>query len=425
MQLTSDRFTQFVAAGVAMWLMVQVITNIGATLKLLPITGVTLPLVSYGGSSLIPVLMGIGVILLVLAKQVRARPRCAAALRDLSGPSRCGAIRAPCADRRPAPATPGEGRDMTINVVVAGGGTAGHIEPAMNLADYLRDHEQDVAITALGTEKGLETRLVPATRLPVGTDPAGAAAAQARQGPGNPARAAADLDSGCEGRAATTAADVVVGFGGYVSIPAYFAARQPGVPIVVHEANAKPGLANRVGARFTPFVAENYAGSLPGAVRLGLPLRTAISGLDRYAERGAGRAFFGLDPDAPCVLVFGGSQGAKRLNEAVWGALPQLRDREISILHAYGPKTDTALVPAAPDGPHALRPGAVRRPDGPRLCRGRSGGVPLGCDDVWRDRSRRAAGGLRSLPDRQRGAALQRRARRAGRRRRCWSMMPT
>jgi UDP-N-acetylglucosamine--N-acetylmuramyl-(pentapeptide) pyrophosphoryl-undecaprenol N-acetylglucosamine transferase len=240
---------------------------------------------------------------------------------------------------------------MAISVVVAGGGTAGHIEPAMNLADYLRDHEQDVAITALGTEKGLETRLVPARGYPLELIPPVPL-------PRKPGKDLATLPARLRGSIAAVrdvlqrvAADAVVGFGGYVSIPAYFAARGMGVPIVVHEANAKPGLANRVGARFTPYVAENYAGSLPGAVRLGLPLRTAISGLDRAAERAAGREFFGLDADAPCVLVFGGSQGAKRLNEAVWGALPELRDKPISILHAFGPKTDPALVPAAPDGP--------------------------------------------------------------------------
>lgn len=239
---------------------------------------------------------------------------------------------------------------MAISVVVAGGGTAGHIEPAMNLADYLRDHEQDVSITALGTEKGLETRLVPARGYPLELIPAVPLPRKPNKDLATLPRRLRSSINAVKQVFEQVSADVVVGFGGYVSIPAYFAARSMGVPIVVHEANAKPGLANRVGARFTPFVAENYAGSLPGAVRLGLPLRTAISGLDRSAERAAGREFFGLAADGPCVLVFGGSQGAKRLNEAVWAALPELADRPISILHAIGPKTDPASVPDAPDG---------------------------------------------------------------------------
>lgn len=242
---------------------------------------------------------------------------------------------------------------MTISVVVAGGGTAGHIEPAMNLADYLRDHEPGARITALGTEKGLETRLVPARGYPLELIPAVPL-------PRKPSKELATLPGRVTASVAVTRevltrvnADVVVGFGGYVSIPAYLAARKLGIPIVIHEANAKPGLANRVGVKFTPYVAENYAGSLPGAVRLGLPLRRTISTLDRPVVRPEGVAYFGLDPDLPTVLVFGGSQGARRLNEAVWGALPALVDRSVNLLHAYGPKVEQRDVPTAPDG--ALR----------------------------------------------------------------------
>lgn len=239
---------------------------------------------------------------------------------------------------------------MSISVVVAGGGTAGHIEPAMNLADYLVAHVPGARVTALGTEKGLETRLVPSRGYPLELIPPVPL-------PRKPSKDLATLPGRLRGSIAATKevlqaaqADVVVGFGGYVSIPAYFAARSLKIPIVIHEANAKPGLANRVGARFTPYIAENYAGSLPGAVRLGLPLRSAISGLDRAEVRGQGRTFFGLDPELPCVLVFGGSQGAKRLNEAVWGALPALADRPISILHAVGPKVADSDVPDPPGG---------------------------------------------------------------------------
>jgi UDP-N-acetylglucosamine--N-acetylmuramyl-(pentapeptide) pyrophosphoryl-undecaprenol N-acetylglucosamine transferase len=242
---------------------------------------------------------------------------------------------------------------MGINVVVAGGGTAGHIEPAMNLADYLRDHVPGTTVTALGTSKGLETRLVPTRGYPLELIPAVPL-------PRTPNKDLATLPGRLKASVAATreilqrvGADVVVGFGGYVSISAYLAARKLKIPIVIHEANAKPGLANRVGARFTPYLAENYAGSLPGAQRIGLPLRTSISRLDRTAVRPEAAVAFGLDEDLPTVLVFGGSQGARRLNEAVWGALPSLADRPVNILHAYGPKVEPRDVPAAPAG--ALR----------------------------------------------------------------------
>ncbi len=239
---------------------------------------------------------------------------------------------------------------MSLSVVVAGGGTAGHIEPAMNLADSLRDTGAGVRITALGTAKGLETRLVPARGYPLELiPPVPLPRRPSKELLTLPGRVRAAVRAAKEVMVGVRA-DVVVGFGGYVSLPAYFAARSLKIPIVVHEANAKPGLANRLGARMTPYVAENYAGSLRGAMRVGLPLRQAISGLDREARRSEGREFFGLDPELPTVLVFGGSQGAKRLNEAVWGALPDLAGREVSILHAVGPKVDESAIPAPPPG---------------------------------------------------------------------------
>jgi UDP-N-acetylglucosamine--N-acetylmuramyl-(pentapeptide) pyrophosphoryl-undecaprenol N-acetylglucosamine transferase len=131
-------------------------------------------------------------------------------------------------------------------------------------------------------------------------------------------------------------ADVVVGFGGYVALPAYLGARGR-VPIVVHEANARAGLANRVGARFAARVAAAVPGSgLPGAEVVGIPLRREVTRLDRAALRAQARERFGLPADGPVLLVFGGSQGARTLNSALAAALPGLLDRRIGVLHAHG-----------------------------------------------------------------------------------------
>lgn len=229
--------------------------------------------------------------------------------------------------------------DPLMRVVLAGGGTAGHIEPALNTADALRRRGPDIEIVALGTEKGLETRLVPARGyelalippVPLPRKPS----AELLTLPGRLGKALAQTRKvliPAEG----PRADVVVGFGGYVALPAYLAARRAGIPFVIHEANAKPGLANRVGARFTPFVAEAVAGSLPHAERLGIPLRSAISGLDREAERQPARAVLELDPDKPMLLVFGGSQGAVRINEALYSGLPAILGQGWQVLHAVG-----------------------------------------------------------------------------------------
>jgi UDP-N-acetylglucosamine--N-acetylmuramyl-(pentapeptide) pyrophosphoryl-undecaprenol N-acetylglucosamine transferase len=222
-----------------------------------------------------------------------------------------------------------------MRVVLAGGGTAGHIEPALSLADALRRHDPAVQIVALGTERGLERRLVPQRGYELALIPPVPL----------PRRPSWDLltvptrlrRAVSVARDVIEGADVVVGFGGYVALPAYLAARRAGVPIVVHEANAKPGLANRIGARHAAAVAvASPVAKLPRAVRVGMPLRTAISGLDRHLVRADGRAFFGLPPVGPVLLVYGGSQGARTLNRAVAEGLETLLAAGVRVLHAVG-----------------------------------------------------------------------------------------
>ncbi|MFL5315566.1 MAG: UDP-N-acetylglucosamine--N-acetylmuramyl-(pentapeptide) pyrophosphoryl-undecaprenol N-acetylglucosamine transferase, partial [Microvirga sp.] len=135
-----------------------------------------------------------------------------------------------------------------------------------------------------------------------------------------------------------TGAEVVVGFGGYVSMPAYLAARRRRIPIVLHEQNARPGLANRAGARIARRVAVSFPETpLPKAEYVGLPLRPMIAGLDREALRAEARRYFDLDPDRPTLLVTGGSQGARSLNQAVSGASAALAGAGVQVLHVVGP----------------------------------------------------------------------------------------
>ncbi|WP_237494018.1 undecaprenyldiphospho-muramoylpentapeptide beta-N-acetylglucosaminyltransferase [Modestobacter sp. L9-4] len=243
-----------------------------------------------------------------------------------------------------------------VHVVLAGGGTGGHIEPMLALADALTRRrtpagEPAVRVTCLGTSRGLETRLVPARGydlrlippVPLPRKPT----PDLLRVPGRVWQAVSQT------RALLTelGADVVVGFGGYVALPAYLAARGARVPVVVHEGNPLPGLANRVGARLAARVAVTTAGTpLRGAEHVGMPLRSAITGLDRAGLRAEARAAFGLDADRPTLLVFGGSQGAASLNRAAVGAADALTAAGVQVLHARGPKNTDVTVPARPAG---------------------------------------------------------------------------
>lgn len=243
-----------------------------------------------------------------------------------------------------------------ISVVLAGGGTAGHVEPAMAVADALTALDPNVRITTLGTARGLETRLVPErgyrleliTPVPLPRKPSADLARLPLRVRQAVRQTRAIFDD--------VAADVVVGFGGYVAVPAYLAARsvRPGrrIPVVVHEANASAGWANRVGVRSAARVLAAVPDPGLGPVEVvGVPVRDTITSLDRAAVRAQARAFFGFSDDDTVLLVFGGSQGAQSLNRAVAGAAEALARQGIAVLHAHGPKNTLELPAPAPGAP--------------------------------------------------------------------------
>ena len=225
-------------------------------------------------------------------------------------------------------------------VLLAGGGTAGHTSPLLATADALQRRHPELEIVCLGTPRGLETTVIPAAgyRLELVSP-----VPLSRKLDGDLLRTPGRLRTSVKEAAAVldrVRPDVVVGFGGYVSVPAYLAARTK-YPLVVHEGNALAGVANKLGARFTRFVATSFPGTaLPHAVLTGLPIRRMIATLDRAALRAEARAFFGLDADRPTLLVTGGSQGALRINTTVAAAGAALGDAGIQVLHIIGPKSE-------------------------------------------------------------------------------------
>lgn len=236
-------------------------------------------------------------------------------------------------------------------VLLAGGGSAGHTSPLLATADALRRRHPDLEVTALGTARGLETTVVPAAGYPLELV---SPVPLSRKVNADLFRTPLRLKQARDEALAVldrVRPDVVVGFGGYVSVPAYLAARKRRLPLVVHEGNAVPGIANKLGARFTPYVATSFPDTpLRNATYTGLPIRRMIATLDRAAARTEALQFFDLDPDRPTLLVTGGSQGARSINAAVSAAAAELAAAGIQVLHVVGPK-GTAEVSLPEDAP--------------------------------------------------------------------------
>ncbi len=223
-------------------------------------------------------------------------------------------------------------------VALTGGGTAGHITPMRAVGDALRLAHPEITLVVIGTEAGRERELLPAgfghiidvPKLPFPRS----LSMDALRFPGRFARTVSRLRREFRQRSV----DVVAGFGGYIAAPAYVAAWREKIPLVIHEANALPGLANRLGARLTPHIATCFPGTpLPNNVTVGMPLPRHIVDMDRDVLAPEGYEFFGLDPQKPVLLVTGGSSGAKKLNEAVVGAVPRIVQAGWQVLHLVGP----------------------------------------------------------------------------------------
>jgi UDP-N-acetylglucosamine--N-acetylmuramyl-(pentapeptide) pyrophosphoryl-undecaprenol N-acetylglucosamine transferase len=244
------------------------------------------------------------------------------------------------------------------SVVLAGGGTGGHIYPLLAFADCLRRHDPRLRITCLGTPRGLEQEIIP----PRGYDLRNVPAFQLPRSVNmNLVRTPDRMWRATRATRAVlddVAADVVVGFGGYVSVPAYLAAWRRHTPILIHEVNVPPGVANKMGMRFSTNVAVGFryqteqVESLRQARVVGVPLRTSISSLHRPARQAEARAHFGLDPHRPTLFVFGASQGARSINLAMAGAAKALTAAGIQVLHVMGARNEPVEIPADLPAPY-------------------------------------------------------------------------
>lgn len=237
------------------------------------------------------------------------------------------------------------------HIVLSGGGTAGHVNPLLAVAHVIRDLEPDADIAVVGTAVGLEHDLVPQAGFELET-------IEKVPFPRRPNKAALQFPAKWWAETAKVRdiltrhhAQVVVGFGGYTSAPVYAAAHKMGIPIAIHEQNARAGMANKLGARWASMIGAAYA--QPGlkprkgveVERVGLPLRPAIAQLasdlehDRIATRKAAAAQLGVDPNRPLVVVTGGSLGAVNVNRAVAASAKELL-AHAQVIHLTGKGKD-------------------------------------------------------------------------------------
>lgn len=256
--------------------------------------------------------------------------------------------------------------DLSLSIVFAGGGTAGHVNPLLSMAHAVQQTAPHAQITVIGTEAGLESRLVPQAGFPLKT---------IHKVP-FPRRLNMDAlrfiprwkteMSRVKSILKETHADVVVGVGGYVSAPVYKAAHELHIPIVIHEQNAKAGMANKLGSRWADFIGTTYDNSGLTAKkgllrRVGLPLRDAIASTATLLEHDPQQArvdaarCLGLDPQRPILLVTGGSLGALSLNTAVSHACKELLE-VTQVIHLCGNGKADAVAKTVSQlaGPHVL-----------------------------------------------------------------------
>lgn len=224
-----------------------------------------------------------------------------------------------------------------LRLVVAGGGTAGHISPMLAIADAVKTEQPDAQVTALGSPGGLETKLVPEAGYPLEFVPKApmprSINADLLKFPFRFIKAVANAKKVL--RAAK--AEAVLGVGGYVCTPAYLAAKQLKLPIFVHEANSVAGMANKLGAKNAAFVGTTFANTgLPGEVQVGMPMRSNVATMVKAELREAAREHFGVSGEKPVLLVTGGSSGAQSINTAIAQSLDELDAAGVHTIHITG-----------------------------------------------------------------------------------------
>ena len=248
-----------------------------------------------------------------------------------------------------------------MKILFAGGGTAGHIEPALAVARRWSQRHPNDELIFIGTDSGLENSLVPAAGYSLHHIPK---VTISRTFSPTLVKVPFQLFSSIKKTITILkGVDCAIGFGGYVSAPLYCAAVLTRTPFVIHEQNARPGWANKIGAYLTRYVATSYPvknGALAKGQLTGLPLRadvlTALTQSSnnwkaaRLAAKKAIGARYECDSTKPLIFIFGGSQGSVAINSVVEKALPIFDSNGAVVIHGIGKNNPL------PASTHAYKP---------------------------------------------------------------------
>ena len=218
-----------------------------------------------------------------------------------------------------------------MRLLLAGGGTGGHLFPAVALAQLLLKQEPTAAVQFVGTDKGLEARLLPKLGLPLRT--VAMAGVVGRGWRGKLEMLPRLLKSMLQAKAIFKdfRPDLIIGVGGYASVPVLLMAKARGIPYLIHEQNAIPGLSNKLLGRWAKLICLSF----PQTAADFNPAKTLVTG--NPLRPGLEEVAVQLPP-AGKLLIFGGSLGARAINQAVMQMLPLLKDwpQRPVILHQTG-----------------------------------------------------------------------------------------
>lgn len=230
-----------------------------------------------------------------------------------------------------------------MKVIIAAAGTAGHINPGLAIANKIKEKDDKSEIIFIGTTRGLENDLVPRAEYKLKTIEAYGLSKEI---------SIANLKKICTTLKATGKArkiiqdfkpDIIVGAGGYICGPVVWAAHKENIPVILHESNAFPGKAVKMLAKKADTVLISFEEArerIPGAKNIvftGTPVKIEKKNYTIQQKEKILKDV-GLSNDIPIVLVFGGSQGAQKINEAIIGIIEGKLNKDYQIIWATGPK---------------------------------------------------------------------------------------